>query len=576
MFKLARFLKNYKLQSVLAPLFKMLEATFELLVPIVMAKMIDVGIKNSDLPYIYKMGLILVAFGVLGLITSLIAQYFSAYAASGFGTELRSDIYKHINTFSYKELDKVGIPTLITRMTTDINQTQTGINMILRLFLRSPFIVVGAVIMALVINVKLTLIFLVFTIIIGLVLYLITKYTIPKFKKAQSKQDVVSSITRENLSGMRVIRAFAKEEDEKKRFIENSDELVSTQLSASKISSLLNPLTYVLVNIATVIIIWFGSILTNNGNLLQGEVIALVNYMTQILLALIALANLIVVITKAQASATRINELYKIKTTLDDSDSIHDHFAEEKENIPSLEFKNVSFSYYKTSQENALSKISFKAYKGERVGIIGGTGSGKSTLINLIPRFYDVTKGEILINGQNIKSYKFDVLRKKVSVVSQKAQLFNKTIKDNLLMGDKNATDADIEKALKISQAYDFVMEKGLDFKLLQGGTNLSGGQRQRLSIARALISNGDILIFDDSSSALDFATDAKLRKSLKNEMSNKTIVTVSQRISSVMDCDTIMVLNNGEIEGIGTHEELLNSCELYKEINDSQLANNN
>lgn len=573
MFKLARFLKNYKLQSILGPLFKMIEATFELFVPIVMAKIIDIGIHNKYTSYIYKMGAVLILLGLLGLVSSLTAQYFAAKASMGFGTALRTRLFSHINAFSHKELDEVGIGALITRLTSDINQTQTGVNMILRLFLRSPFIVLGAIIMAFSINVKLTLIFLLFTPAIAYVIYIIMSKTIPIYKTVQKNQDEISTITRENLSGIRVIRAFSKEKHEQKRFSQTSDNLLKEQLLAGRISALLNPATYVLVNIATILIIWFGGVYTFRGALTQGEVIALVNYMSQILLALVALANLIVIITKAQASAVRINDIFDIQPSLTDDNAEIDNISNFDNNIPVIEYKNISYSYYETAEKCALKNISFKVSSGETVGIIGGTGAGKSTLINLMPRFFDVTEGEIFLNGNNIKRYTFEALRKNICVVAQKSLLFKGTIRDNIKWGKKDASDDEIWKALENAQADEFVKEKGLDFEITQGGKNLSGGQKQRLSIARALVAQPKILILDDSSSALDFATDAKLRRALKQNNYERTTFIVSQRATAIKDSDFIIVLDNGEIAGMGKHNELLKSCETYKEICNSQLS---
>lgn len=573
MFRLARFLKNYKIQSILGPIFKMTEASFELLVPIVMAKIIDVGIYNLDKAYIFKMGAVLILLGVLGLVSSLTAQYFAARASMGFGTALRTSLFSHVNAFSHKELDEVGIGALITRLTSDINQTQTGVNMILRLFLRSPFIVLGAIVMAFTINVKLTLIFLLFTPAISLVIYIIMSKTIPIYKTVQKNQDEISTITRENLSGIRVIRAFSKEKYEQKRFAETSECLLKEQLLAGRISALLNPATYVLVNIATILIIWFGGVFTFKGAITQGEVIALVSYMSQILLALVALANLIVIITKAQASAVRINDIFEIKPSLTDNDASIDNITDFDSSVPVIEYKNVSYSYYETAEKCALKNISFKVSSGETVGIIGGTGAGKSTLINLMPRFFEVTEGEILLYGNNIKKYTFQSLRKNICIVAQKSILFKGIIRDNIKWGKKDASDDEIKKALEDAQALEFVNEKGLDFEISQDGKNLSGGQKQRLSIARALIAQPKILILDDSSSALDFATDAKLRKALKKNNNERTTFIVSQRAAAIKDADFIIVLDNGEIAGIGKHKELLKSCEAYKEICHSQLS---
>lgn len=567
MFRLARFLKHYKAQSIFGPLFKLTEAVFELLVPVVMARMIDIGVKNSDKSYIYHSGVILVVLGVLGLTASLTAQYFAARASTGFGTELRNALFKHINSLSFKELDKFGTPSLVTRMTNDCDQVQTGVNMILRLFLRSPFIVVGAVVMGLTISVKLTLIFLIASPVLAVIILLIIKKTVILYKTTQKKLDRASTLTRETLTGARVIRAFSRQADEVKDFEENSNELYIHQLIAGKISALMNPFTYIVVNLAIIAIIWYGGKSVYSGSITQGEVIALVNYMNQILLALVALANLIVIITKAQASAVRINEVFEVSTSVSDG----------KDNVISdsdiaVEFKDVSFSYY-SSSDDVLEHISFSVKKGETVGIIGATGSGKSTLVNLIPRFYDAVSGEVIVNGQNVKNLTLKSLRSSIGIVPQKAVLFKGTIRENMRWRDKQATDEQIEKALEISQSLDFVKEKHgyLDHKLLQGGKNLSGGQRQRLTIARALVGSPEILILDDSSSALDLATDARLRKAIRQSTDDMTVFIVSQRISSVKNADKIIVLDDGRLAGIGTHADLTNSCDVYKEICRSQ-----
>lgn len=571
MLKLAKYLKGYIKESIIGPLFKLLEACFELIVPLVMANIIDIGIKNGDKAYIFKMGGIMVLLGVLGLICSLTAQYFAAKAALGFGTALRNDLFAHINSLSFSEIDKIGTSSLVTRITSDVNQAQTGVNLVLRLLLRSPFIVVGAIIMSFMINGKLTLIFLLVSVLIALVIYFIMTRSIPHYKNAQSKLDRVSLITRENLSGVRVIRAFSRQKEELAQFEESTSDLTRTQLLVGRISALLNPATYVILNVGIIAILWYGGISVFQGVISQGEVIALINYMTQILLALLALSNLIISITRASASAIRINEVFAIESTMMEGSTVA---PKEEVNAPKVEFRCVSFSYNQ-SEEEALSDLSFQVKSGETIGIIGGTGSGKSTLINLIPRFYDVTDGEVLIDGRNVKEYPFSELRKKVSVVPQKAVLFKGTIRQNMQWGKKDATDEEIYKALDIAQAREFVDAKpdGLDTVILQGGKNLSGGQKQRLTIARALVANPQILIMDDSASALDFATDARLRKAIMTQTKNMTVFIVSQRASAIKHADKIIVLDDGRMVGLGKHDELLESCEVYKEICLSQLS---
>lgn len=572
MLKLARFLKGNIKESIIGPLFKFLEACFELIVPLVMANIIDIGIKNNDTSFILKMGGLMIFLGVLGLVCSLTAQYFAAKAALGFGTALRNELFSHINTLSFSELDKIGTSTLITRITSDINQAQTGVNLVLRLFLRSPFIVAGAIIMSFLINARLAIFFLIVTLLISLVIYFIMSKSIPLYKKAQNKLDRVSLVTRENLTGVRVIRAFSKQEDEMKDFEQSHDDLTNTQLLVGRISALLNPVTYIILNAGIIAVIWYGGFEVYDGIITQGEVIALINYMSQILLALIAFSNLIISFTRASASAVRINEVFAVKSSMNEASSKVNEYAEA--NSPKVEFRDVSFSYNQ-SEEEALSGISFRVESGETVGIIGGTGSGKSTLVNLIPRFYDVTYGEILIDGKNVKDYAFSELRKKIAVVPQKAVLFRGTIRQNMQWGKEDATDEEIYRALEIAQARDFVDEKpdGLDFEILQGGKNLSGGQRQRLTIARALVAEPQILILDDSSSALDFATDARLRKALSTRTRNMTVFIVSQRASAIKNADKIIVLDNGRMVGMGKHDELLESCGVYKEICLSQLS---
>ncbi len=587
--KLLIYLKDYKKESVIGPLFKLLEATFELIVPIIMANIIDIGIKNQDKMYIWKMGAVLVIFGVLGLTCSLLAQYFAAKAAVGFGTALRHDLFWHIENLSHAEVDKAGSSTLVVRMTSDINQVQSGVNLVLRLFLRSPFIVVGALIMAFTINWKAAMVFVVTVPLLALVIYGIMVITIPLYKKVQKELDEVLLTTRENLTGVRVIRAFRTQKLERETFEKKSDLLMDMQMLVGKISASLNPLTYIIVNAGIIAVIWLGGIQVNVGGMTQGEVIALVNYMTQTLIALVALANLIVTFTKALASAGRINEVFAMQPRITDGE---EHFANVKnatdilqdsgdagsvsckENVPAVNMDDVTF-YYQDSKEPALEHISFEARKGETIGIIGGTGSGKSTLVNLIPRFYDVTEGQVLVNGRNVKEYKVENLRGKVGIVPQKAVLFHGTIRDNMKMGREDATDEEILAALKIAQALEIVENKPgkLDTMLSEGGKNLSGGQRQRLTIARALVRNPEVLILDDSASALDFATDANLRKAIAEDTDNMTVFIVSQRAASIMHADKIIVLDDGQMVGYGTHQELLKQCEVYQEICYSQFS---
>lgn len=572
--RLFRYLKHYKLQSILGPLFKLTEACFELAVPLVMANIIDVGIANGDSGYIMRMGAVLIALGILGLAASLTAQFFAARASLGFGTELRRDLFHHINTFSHKEIDSVGASTLVTRMTVDINQAQTGINMLLRLFLRSPFIVVGAIIMACTVSVKLTFIFLIASLFLGALIFLIMKTTVPMFKKIQSKLDKTTLMARENLTGVRVIRAFSRQESEEKEFSENADRLFDLQIKAGKISALTNPCTFVLVYIAIIAIIWFGGVNVNAGDLTQGELIALISYMNQILLALLAVALLVTSLTRAQASAHRINEVFDTSPSITDEGN---STVAEKSDAPAVVFDKVYFSYH-DNEEYAVKDISFTANKSETVGIIGGTGSGKSTLVNLIPRFYQYSAGSIKVSGTDVSEYPFEQLRGKIGFVPQKAELFRGTVRENLQYRKKDASDDEMIKVLDIAQALDFVKAEpeGLDHMIVGGGKNLSGGQRQRLTIARALIGSPEILILDDSASALDLATDAALRRALAEKTKGMTVFIVSQRVSSIRHADKILVLDDGELVGSGTHEQLLENCPLYVEICNSQQYTDN
>ena len=569
MFKLIRFLKKHKKECVIGPLFKFLEACFELVVPLVTAGIIDTGIKNHDVAYIYKMGGVMIFFGLAGLICSLTAQYFAAKASMGFGTALRTALFNHVCGLSYTEIDEIGTPSLMTRLTGDINQAQAGVNLVLRLFLRSPFIVIGAVIMAFFVNVKLAVIFLIATPLIGLVIYLVMTHCLPYYRRIQSILDRISLLTRENLAGVRVIRAFSKQKTETEVFNKTCDSLMDEQVVAGKIAALLNPATYIVVNAAIIAIIWGGGLQVDVGNLSQGEVIALVNYMSQILLALVALANLIVAFTKASASAARINEVFELlPSVIEKTETLS-----LKKDAPRICFENVSFAY-QSAEEKALEDISFAVPTGSTVGIIGGTGAGKSTLVNLMARFYDATSGQVRIDGTDVKDFPFSVLREKIGIVPQKAVLFKGTIRDNLRWRKKDASDEELWQALKIAQGESFVKSKPdkLDTLIAQGGKNLSGGQRQRLAIARALVGKPEILILDDSASALDFATDAKLRKAIKLETAGMTVFLVSQRVSTIKNADFIVVLDDGKIVGIGKHEELLNNCSIYHEICLSQL----
>lgn len=570
--ELLKYLKKYKIECVCAPLFKMLEASFELIVPLVMAAIIDTGIENKDTGYILKMCGVLVALGFVGLICSVVAQYFSAKAAVGFATGVRHSLFSHLLGISFTEIDTLGTSTMITRMTGDVNQVQTGVNMVLRLFLRSPFVVFGAMIMAFTIDAKLALIFVAVIVALCIIVFGIMGISIPLMKKVQQSLDNVVTVTRENLAGVRVIRAFCKEEDELLRFQNRNNELLQIQKKSGGISALMNPLTYIVINGAIAFLIWKGAIKVDMGDLTQGEVVALYNYMSQILVELIKLANLIITINKSLASANRIADVLKLETSMKYPDKNGKRGNEAVgENVPKVEFKNVSLRYKDASMES-LENISFTVNKGETIGIIGGTGSGKSSVVNMVPRFYDASDGEVLVDGINVKDYEKDELLDKIGVVLQKAVLFTGTIRENLLWGNKQAGDEDIMKAVKAAQATDVVNAKGgLDGEVAQGGKNFSGGQRQRLTIARALVRRPEILILDDSASALDMATDAGLRKAIRELDYNPTVFIVSQRTVSIMDADKIVVLDDGEIVGIGTHKELLNSCEVYKEIYNSQ-----
>lgn len=570
MFKLKKYLFQFKKGLILGPFFKLWEAVFELIIPLVMAKIIDVGIKNRDIGYVFTLGGFILILAVVGFCSTLICQYIASKVSQGIGTKIRNDLFQKINTFSFKEIDSFGTSTLITRLTNDVNQYQLGVAMLIRLAVRAPFLVVGAAIMALIIDIKLSLIFFAAIPVIAVVIWLIMKKAAPMYVFVQKKLDKVSLLTRENLSGVRVVRAFSKQEASKKQFEQAVDVHIQASVRVAKISALLNPATFAIMNLAIAAIIWFGGYRVLDGALTQGQIIAFVNYMMQILAALLVLANIILIFTKASASAVRIKEI------LDTESSVRDLCkGAKKENYlaPVVSFDNVSFAYASTG-ENSLTNISFSIKRGSTVGIIGATGSGKSTLINLIPRFYDVSSGAVFINGIDVRYYKQKELRSKIGLVPQKAVLFSGTIRSNLLWGNESASDDDLLSALEIAQAKDFVVKSGgLDKKILQGGKNLSGGQRQRLTIARALVRNPEILILDDSASALDYATDAALRSAIQKDLQDITVIVVSQRAASVMQADKILVLGEGKIEGEGTHQELLQCCEEYKQICQSQFG---
>lgn len=560
-----KMLGKYKKEAVLSPLFKLLEALFELFVPIVVASLIDIGIGNADKGYAVKMFFLLVLLAVIGLCFSITAQYFAAKAAVGVGTRLRSVLFKKIQSLSFSELDNIGTSTMITRMTSDVNQVQSGINMFLRLLMRSPFIVFGAMIMAFTIDFQAALVFVCAIPVLAVVIFAIMLISIPLYKKSQSRLDKVTGKTRENLTGARVIRAFCREEREIDEFKDLNSQLTAAQKYVGKISALMNPVTFVIINVAIVVLIWVGAIRVEQGVLTQGAVVALYNYMSQILVELIKLANLIITMTKSVACCNRVTAVLETSSTLQhtDNDTI------ETENC--IDFVNVALTYQGAGGES-LTDINFSIKPGETVGIIGGTGSGKSSLVNLIPHFYDCTRGGVYVDGKNVKSYSTAELREKIGIVLQKAVLFKGTIRDNLLWGNKNATEQQLVQALEIAQAADVVASKknGLDEVIEQGGKNLSGGQKQRLTIARALVKQPEILILDDSASALDYATDARLRKAVKG-LKNTTVIIVSQRTSSIMSADKIIVMDDGKIVGIGTHSQLLDSCSIYQEIYSSQ-----
>lgn len=568
MFKLLVHIKKYKKECVLGPLFKLLEALLELFVPLVIANIIDNGIANGDTGYVVGMVCLLVGLGVVGLAFSITAQYFAAKAAVGFSAKVKHELFRHIESLSWTEIDGIGTSTLITRMTSDMNQIQNGVNLTLRLLLRSPFVVFGAMIMAFTINVQAALIFVAAIPLLSVVVFGIMLWCIPLYKKVQSRLDKVLGITRENLTGVRVIRAFCKEDEEIQSFTEHNDQLTAAQKFVGRISALMNPLTYVIINLAIIWLIQTGAVQVNNGDLSQGDVVALYNYMSQILVELIKLANLIISLTKSVACGNRVQSIFEIHSSQTVSEDSSIHGSEDY----AVEFRNVSLRYANAG-EDSLTGMSFAVKRGETVGIIGGTGSGKSSLVNLIPRFYDATGGEVLIGGRNADSFDPEELRMKIGVVPQKAVLFKGTIRENMQWGKSDATDEEIMAEAKTAQAADVIEGKGgLDYEIEQGGKNLSGGQRQRFTIARALVRKPEILILDDSASALDFATDAALRKAIREMDSDPTVFIVSQRTSSIQHADKIIVLDDGKIVGIGRHDELLENCPVYSEIYNSQF----
>lgn len=573
MLKFARFLKQFKKEVLIGPIFKLTEAVFELIVPLVMAQIIDVGIANGDRGYVLRMGGVMVLLGLVGLGCALICQYCAARASQGFGTVLRSEMFRHINTLSHGEIDQIGTPSLITRITNDVNQLQLAVAMLIRLVVRAPFLVIGATVMALLLDWKLACIFFVAAPLMALVLYLVMSRSIPFYRIIQKKLDRISLITRENLSGVRVIRAFSRQEKEKERFAQASEDQMTTSITVGRISALLNPLTSAIINLAIAAVIWFGGFRVDAGGMTQGEVIAFVNYLNQILLAMIVVANLVVIFTKAAASATRVDEVLELHPSIVNRVS---RPAQEVEGSPEIAFDAVSFAY-PDAGAYSLSDISFTVARGQTLGIIGGTGCGKSTLVNLIPRFYEVSQGCIRVDGVDVRDYPMDQLRGKVGIVPQRAVLFSGTLRQNMQWRKQDATDEEIWQALETAQAASFVrkMPDGLDSVILQGGKNLSGGQKQRLTIARALVGEPEILILDDSASALDFATDAALRQAIAKfsaERGNRmTTIIVSQRANTVRYADQIVVLDDGKAAGIGTHEQLLESCQTYREIYWSQ-----
>lgn len=570
MFKLLPYLKNYKKECIIAPIFKLFEAILELILPTIMALVINNGVMKHDTNYVIKMGIIMIGMACLGYCSSLVCQYLASKASQGVGTELRNELFIHMSSLSYAEIDDIGTSSLINRITNDVNQVQTAVAMLLRLVSRAPFICMGAIVMSMILNLKLSLILFCTAPFFAIILYLFMSRTAPMYKKYQKRLDDLGSILRENLMGVRVIRAFVKTNDESQRFDKSNDELSSAAIRIGKISALLNPLTSLVMNFAIIVLLWTGAVEINAGSMSPGVIITFINYITQILLALLVVSNLIILFTKASASASRINEVLEMKSSIvENSNDISVNSSDKM-----IEFNDVTFRY-SDSGDAVLQNISFIINKGETVGVIGGTGSGKSTMINLIPRFYDVMQGSVLVNNNDVRNYSLEELRKMISLVPQKTELFTGTIAENLKFGNENASDDEIKKAAEIAQASEFIsyLKDGYDTIVERGGANFSGGQKQRLSIARALAKKSDILILDDSSSALDLATDAALRHAISDNFKDLTVIVVSQRSSSVKSCDKIIVFDDGKIAGFGKHDELIEQCEVYNEIVRSQLS---
>ena len=569
MIKLARFLKDFKKQVFLGPLFKLIEAIFELIIPIIMARVIDIGVKNGDQPYVLKMGGVLVLLYIVGLCSTLVCQRYAAQASQGVGTKIRDQLYAHIMNFSHAEIDKFGSQTLITRLTADVNQIQLAVAMLIRLVVRAPFLVIGSIIVSMFIDLSLSTVFLVMTPVVAFVTWLIMSRSIPYYKALQKKLDKVSLLTGETLAGARGIRAFSKQQSESQKACAATDDYRKTAMRVERLATLLNPLTFMLLNFATIAVIWFGGFRVDSGTFTQGELVAFVNYLSQISLALMVVANLVVIFTRASASAARINEVFETKTSIEDG-SGEDICVQSEKQTPVVQFCHVFHSY---GGEDSLSDINLEILPGQTVGIIGGTGSGKSTLINLIPRFYDVSSGSVFIDGLDVREYRLEELRRKVSIVPQHTVLFNGTVESNLRLRDENASFSDLEQALEISQSKEFVdqLPGRLSAPIQEGGKNLSGGQKQRLTIARALVGHPQILILDDATSALDYATDARLRRALASKLGLRALILVSQRAASIRHADQIYVLDDGKIVGSGTHDSLLSSCPIYYEICRSQ-----